>query len=123
MLKLARLTAWILVAALVFVTLAPIGMRPVVVESANLERAMAYALMGFMLALAYPRHWLWALAAGVALAGLLEAAQGLTASRHGRVADFLVKAVAASLGALGAQVVLFAGTRWERRRAVRTLAD
>jgi len=94
-----------------------------VVESANLERAMAYALMGFMLALAYPRHWLWALAAGVALAGLLEAAQGLTASRHGRVADFLVKAVAASLGALVAQVVLFAGTRWERRRAIRTLAD
>lgn len=117
MLIFARLTAWILVAALVFVTLAPIGMRPVLVESANLERAVAYALMGLMLTLAYPRHWLWALVAGVVLAGVLEAAQGLTASRHGRVLDFSVKAVAACVGALAAQAALLVHSRWERRRA------
>ena len=41
--------------------------------------------------------------AAVALAGCLEAAQGLTASRHGRVIDFLVKGGAAMIGALAAQ--------------------
>ena len=36
---------------------------------------------------------------------LLEAAQGLTASRHGRVVDFLVKGGAALIGGLAAQTL------------------
>ena len=114
--KLARLLAWSLVAALVVVTLAPIGFRPVVAESANLERALAYGLLGFLMALAYPRRWLLAFAVGVAIAAGLEAGQVLTESRHGRVPDFLVKAIASGFGVLAAQGLLIVQARWERGR-------
>ncbi|GJE83662.1 hypothetical protein [Methylorubrum thiocyanatum] len=104
MLTLVRLMAWTVAIGLVVVTLSPLEARPVV-ASANLERAGAYALFGFLLALSYPRRWVLALLAAVVLAGTLEAAQGLTASRHGRVVDFLVKGGAALIGGLAAQTL------------------
>lgn len=114
MVTLARWTAWTLIAALVFVTLAPIDLRPVVSASADVERAGAYALLGFVFTLAYPRHRLLALLAVVAVAGLLEAGQMLTQTRHGRVPDFAVKALAAAFGALVASGLLIL-----RRRGLR----
>ena len=117
MVKLARWTAWTLVAALVFVTLAPIELRPAV-TGATIERAAAYGLLGLTFALAYPRHRLLALAAVVGVAGLLELGQVFTASRHGRVPDFAVKAVSAGLGVLGAHAAL-TFRAWRERRAAR----
>jgi len=102
MLTLVRLMAWIVAIGLVAVTLSPLEARPVL-ASPTLERAGAYALFGFLLVLSYPRRWGWALVAAVALAGGLEAAQGLTVSRHGRLIDFLVKGGAAVAGGLAAQ--------------------
>lgn len=110
MLKLVRLTAWIVAIGLVVVTLSPIEDRPVL-AAPNVERAGAYALFGFLLALSYPRRWAVALAAAVVLAGVLEAAQGLTASRHGRVFDFMVKGGAAVIGGLAAHVLHLLLTR------------
>lgn len=117
MVKVARITAWMLVAALVFVTMAPIGLRPIVADSANLERATAYAFLGLVFALAYPRHRLLALLVVVTLAGVLEFGQTLTASRHGRIPDFLVKASSAAAGVLGAHAALLLRDRAERRAA------
>ena len=108
-----RIAAWLLLAALVFVTLAPIGLRPVLTESPTIERALAYGGLGLLLALAYPRPRFLALAACVAVAGLLEAGQELSPSRHGRVSDFLVKATAAAIGALVATAIQ---ARLDRRR-------
>jgi hypothetical protein len=104
MLTLVRIAAWIVAAVLVFVTLSPIEARPVV-ASPHLERAAAYAVFGFLLVLSYPRRWWLAMTASVAMAGLLELAQGLTASRHGRLFDFSVKGSAAILGVVAAQVL------------------
>lgn len=101
MLTLVRLLAWTVALGLIVVTLSPIEDRPVI-TSPNLERAAAYGLFGFLLALSYPKRWMLALVACVVLAGTLEAAQGLTVSRHGRVFDFLVKGSAAVIGALAA---------------------
>lgn len=94
-----RVAAWLVVAALVFVTLSPIGLRPSLAP-ANVERACAYGGLGLLLALAYPRRWFVVLVGVVALAGGLELGQVLTETRHGRVADFLVKGGAAACGAL-----------------------
>jgi hypothetical protein len=116
MLTFVRLLAWTLVAALVFVTLAPIGLRPVVTSNADIERALAYALLGGLLALAYPRHWLLALCAGIGIAAGLEFGQVFSASRHGRLADFVVKASAAGVGVLAAQVLIAIRSRWMRQR-------
>ncbi|TXM94651.1 hypothetical protein FV232_00790 [Methylobacterium sp. WL30] len=92
-----RVTAWLVVAALVFVTLSPIDLRPSVAP-ANVERALAYGTLGMLFALAYPCRWLVVLVGVVALAAILELGQGLTLTRHGRLADFVVKGGAAMLG-------------------------
>lgn len=109
---LLRIAFWCLLAALAFVTLAPIGLRPVL-GPANVERALAYALFGLIAALAYPRQRLAVLAAVVVVAGLLEFGQDLTASRHGRVADFLVKAGGGTAGWLAAWTLMLAARRTE----------
>ena len=56
-----RLLAWLLLAALIFVTLSPINLRPVSPLPTQLERAIAPAIVGFVFAIAYPKH-LWAIA-------------------------------------------------------------
>lgn len=99
-LSLVRLAAWIIVAAIIAITLVPIGLRPVVTANPSFERAAAYALAGLLLTLGYPRRWPWILIGAVLLAGGLEAGQTLTGSRHGRVDDFLVKAAAALVGGI-----------------------
>ncbi len=92
-----RLAFWCLLAGLVVVTLSPIGMRPML-GPAHVERALAYGVFGLVAAVAYPRQRLIVLAGVVIVAGFLEFGQGLTASRHGRVADFLVKAGGGAVG-------------------------
>lgn len=115
---LLRLSVFALLGALVFVTLSPIALRPVVAP-ANFERMGAYALFGFLLILAYPRRWYLGLIAGIAVAGLLEFGQEFSPTRHARIADFLVKAVAAGAGSLLACLALAAHARFERPTAPR----
>lgn len=115
---LLRLSVFVILAILVFVTLSPIGLRPVV-ASANVERMSAYALFGFLLIVAYPKRWYLGLMAGMAVAGILEFGQELSPTRHARLSDFLVKAVAAAFGSLVATLVLAAYARFERPSASR----
>ena len=57
MIKSARVLAWLLLAALVFVTVCPIEYRPHPPGfSVTLERLGAFALIGFLFAVGYPRH-------------------------------------------------------------------
>ena len=111
--KASRFLGWLMLAALVVVTVCPIGLRPVSGAPVSLERFGAFALLGFLFALGYP-HRRWQVAAlTVAAAGSLEALQMLEPTRHGRVADFLVKMAGCGFGAtlaLGA-TLLAAGTR------------
>lgn len=111
---LLRVASWCALAALAFVTLAPLGMRPVLAP-ANLERVLAYAGFGLIAALAYPRRRLAVLVAVVAVAGLLEFGQALSASRHGRLADFLVKAGGGAAGWLAACALLLGARRPDGR--------
>lgn len=98
--RLVRLAAWLLVLAIVAITLVPIGWRPIVTANASIERMAAYATLGLLLMLGYPRRWPWVLLGCVALAGSLEAAQTLTGTRHGTLNDFFVKAGASLAGAM-----------------------
>ncbi|GJE17836.1 hypothetical protein [Methylobacterium marchantiae] len=115
---LLRLSVFVILATLVFVTLSPIGLRPMVAP-ANVERMCAYALFGFLLILAYPRRWYLGLMAGMAVAGILEFGQEFSPTRHARTADFVVKAAAAAFGSLAAYLVLAAYARFERPSATR----
>ncbi len=98
--KFSRPIAWLLLAGIIFVTLSPIGLRPHTVTSVNLDRALAFSLVGFMFAVAYPRHWI-AVAALVIFGALtIEYLQYLSPTRHARLQDAVVKILGGSVGIL-----------------------
>jgi len=108
------------VAAIVFATLCPIGLRPHL-ASANQERIGAYFVLGFLLALTFRRHWkLVALAVALIAIGL-EAGQLLVPGRDARVADAVVKALGGLLG-VGAGNLAFPVKRLLTRRAPQGVA-
>lgn len=115
--RLMKLLAWLLLAAIAFVTLAPIGFRPNTGYSPNIERFLAFGAVGFVFALAYPRH-LWLILAVVLGAAIaLEALQLVSVSRHGRVFDLVVKLAG---GGLGIAVGVVAERLWRRMVVKRT---
>jgi len=105
------------VAAIVFVTVCPIALRPHV-ANANLERFGAYVLLGGLIARARGRAWVSAAALVVVLAFALEAAQALAPERHAVAADAMVKAVG-GLAGVAAREGLFALRRLIRRQRAR----
>src|SRR3954463_5966801 len=100
-----RWMAWLLLVAVALFTLCPITLRPVTSASADLERALAFALIGGAFCLGYPKHRLVVVLFVIGLSGLLEAAQNLVPSRHGQVHDLIVKVLSAVAGALAAALL------------------
>ncbi|HWT61402.1 MAG TPA: VanZ family protein [Ochrobactrum sp.] len=97
MTRLLRLAAWLVLVIILIVTISPIQFRPITDEPVDVERFAAFFLVGFLFALAYPRHWIAVLFLTVGCAGIFELLQRLAPGRHGEFADFVFKAV----GALG----------------------
>jgi VanZ family protein len=93
-----RWLAWLLVLAVAVFTISPIGFRPVTAAPVSLERFAAFAAMGTMFCLGYPKHRLHILVLLIGIVGLLEVAQNLVPGRHGRLPDGMVKASGALLG-------------------------
>lgn len=93
-----RLAAWLVLALILIVTISPIQFRPITGEPADLERFVAFFLVGFLFALAYPRHWIAVLLLTIGCAGMFELMQRLAPGRHGEFADFVFKAVGAMAG-------------------------
>jgi hypothetical protein len=73
--------------------LAPVTGGPV-----DFERLAAFAALGGMFSLGYPKHRVLLLLFLVAIAGALEALQNLMPTRHGRIPDAAVKALGAAMG-------------------------
>jgi len=119
--RLARPSAgWIGLAALGlaavgFVTLCPIGLRPHL-AGGDQERFWAFLLLGGLVGRAAGRHGLGATAAVVLLAFGLEFAQELAPGRHAALSDALVKALGGAVGVAAAQLS-FPLTRWLGRGA------
>ncbi|WP_205824845.1 VanZ family protein [Methylobacterium terricola] len=116
----SRLLGWLILAAITVATVAPIGYRPVSTMPVSIERFSAFAALAFLLSLGYPRRRWQILALTIAAAGLLEAMQLLEPTRHGRLADFLVKVVGCGFGAA---VALVAGLLWPRLAGTRGEAE
>src|SRR4051812_14039356 len=94
-----RCLAWVLVLVVAGATLSPIELRPVTSAPADIERVVAFGLIGASFWLGYPQRRGIVLVV-IGLAGLLEAAQMLVPGRHGTLHDFLVKGLGALAGAL-----------------------
>ncbi|MGC0053135.1 VanZ family protein [Brucella pituitosa] len=95
MTRFLRFAAWLVLAIILIVTISPIQFRPITGEPADVERFAAFFLVGFLFALAYPRHWIAVLLLTVGCAGMFELLQRLAPGRHGEFADFIFKAVGA----------------------------
>ena len=111
MTKLARIAAFAATFLVVVLTLGPVGLRSMSPIDPAFDRALAYAVIGFLLIVAFPRHPFRVVAGVLLLIVALEAGQGFRPDRHGRVPDVIEKTVGAGLGIAAA-----AGTLWMLRR-------
>jgi hypothetical protein len=68
-----RWAAWLLVVAVAFSTVSPIQLRPVSGAPADVERFIAFAVIGAAFCLGYPKRRLMIVLLAIGLAGLLEA--------------------------------------------------
>jgi VanZ family protein len=113
-----RIVAWGLAAAIAFATLGPAQRRPHINIGQNGEHALAFVLLGLAFGLAYTRDRSLAAALVIAFTGLIEVLQFAAPGRHARLSDFVVDALAASLGLVAA-----AALDWMVRRAQRSLSQ
>lgn len=98
--RIATIIGWSAVLTIAFVTVAPIGSRPHFAEAGpDVERFLAFVLLAGALAVAYPKRCGLVLALTIGLAIILEAAQFLEPTRHGRPHDAIVKIAGAMVGA------------------------
>jgi VanZ family protein len=112
-----RLLAWGLAAAIAFATLGPAAQRPHLNLGQNGEHALAFVLLGLAFGLAYARIPSRTAALVIAFTGLIEVLQFLAPGRHARMQDFVVDALAASVGLAAA-----ATFDWMIRRTQRSLS-
>ena len=97
MITASRIASLVILIAIVFVTLSPIGLRPQTGHP-GLERAAAYLLLGATLGIGFSRWIRHALIFIVCVAGVLELLQFVDPGRHARLGDMLVKAAAGVIG-------------------------
>jgi VanZ family protein len=105
MTTLLRLLAWLLAAAVTFVTLGPPRFRPHSNLGQDGEHAFAFVLIGLAFGLAYRRHRLLTGAMAVVMIGVVELLQLWAPGRHARLEDFVVDALAACGGMAVAAVL------------------
>jgi VanZ like family len=105
----ARIAALVLLAIITFSTLSPIQMRPHIAE-ANVERGLAYVLLGLTLAISFPNRLFQTVIFVVGTAGILEILQIIDPGRHARFLDALVKAAAGIMGVAVGWIVVRAMT-------------
>lgn len=99
------IAAWGLLAAVFVATVGPIQLRPISGHSVGLERFLAFAIIGGLFGLAYPKRWPLVLALVLGSAAAFELMQHLSPGRHGRLADFAVKAAGGIAGLATAVLV------------------
>ena len=95
-----RLVAWGLAAAIAFATIGPARLRPHLHLGQNGEHALAFVLLGLAFGLAHTRNRSLTATLVIAFTGLIEILQFWAPGRHARMGDFVVDALAASLGLL-----------------------
>ncbi len=96
--KFFKILSWLLIAAVIFVTVSPIGLRPHTLITVSIDRAAAFALTGGAFAIAYPRRRLSLALFLLAAAFGIEILQYIAPTRHPQFADASVKAAGALLG-------------------------
>lgn len=119
----SKIAAWSALAAILFVTVSPISMRPSDFLPVNVDRALAFSVLSGLVAFAYPRYWKWAILAAVVGPGALELLQEFSPTRHAHLEDAVYKTAGALIGipfGIAANEFIKAISSY-RRRAARKL--
>jgi VanZ family protein len=98
MLKVVRISAWLLATAVVVLSLVPPWLRPETDVPHDLEHFAIFAATGLAFGLGYSRRHLVVAVALVVFTGAIEMAQIVVPGRHARLSDFLVDALAVCIG-------------------------
>jgi VanZ family protein len=117
MTTIARVIAWLLLAAAAFLTLAPRMFRPFTGVEHHLEHFLAFALLGLTFGLGYPRRPIAIAVVGVLIAAALEILQVWAPGRHALFSDFLVNAAGLCGGVAVVAAVNWIVAAHKRKRA------
>lgn len=98
MVKILRVISWLIIFGLVILTIVPAKDRPVTDLQHDVEHFLAFLLAGTTFGLAYARSLGVNFLRAIMFALVLELSQIPLTTRHARVEDFVVDAVAACLG-------------------------
>jgi hypothetical protein len=102
----ARVTAWICVAAIAYLSLVPHSIE-IRTPLPGVEHAITYAGTAALLKLGYPRQALWLIASALfAYSGVLEVLQTFVQCRHSAAAGALWSGGGALVGAFAAEAIL-----------------
>jgi VanZ family protein len=96
--KLITVAAWGLLAFIVYATISPIQDRPTLPTSTSFEHLAAFAVLGALFCLAYPRHIVLVCLIVFCSAVMLEVMQLWTPDRHGRIQDAVEKMAGGFVG-------------------------
>jgi VanZ family protein len=112
--RLFQFAAWLLILAIVVLSVVPAENRPVTSAPHDFEHAAIFLGTGLAFGLGYRRH-LFQIIGLIAFSAAIEIVQLVIPGRHARVSDFVVDAVSVSLGVglalLIAQYQVYAGFR------------
>ena len=101
--------AWIALAFIAYATLSPLNERPELASFnlfSHFDHYLAYAIVGGLFGLAYPRATALVCALVFGSAVLLELAQLFTPDRHARVADAVRKIIGGAIGIAFARLAI-----------------
>jgi uncharacterized membrane protein YccC len=101
----ARVLAWVSAAIITFLSLVPPALRPETGASHDLEHFGIFVLTGLAFGAGYGKRPYSVAVLLVAFAAAIEIGQLFVPGRHARLSDFIVDAVAMSLGVLAAELV------------------
>jgi hypothetical protein len=105
--KLVTIAAWLSLCFIAYATLAPIQARPTFLALSSFEHLAAFAVLGMLFCLTYPRHVVLVCVIVLGSAVVLEFSQLLTPDRHGRVWDAIQKLGGGAAGVLAGQVIVY----------------
>jgi len=96
--KLFQVAAWLLVLAIVVLSLGPPSLRPVTAAPHDVEHIAIFLLAGLCMTVGYPYRYVFQAIAFIIFAGSIEIAQLWVPGRHARWSDFIVDGLAAVAG-------------------------
>src|SRR3982074_2635590 len=88
-------------------SISPIQVRPTLPAPTGFEHLTAFAVLGLLFCLAYPRHITLVCLIILGSAVLLEIMQLLTPDRHGRIQDAIEKMAGGGLGIVASRKRLY----------------